>query len=98
MPVRASVTLPDELAAAVAETAKLRRTSNSEVVRAAVAFAVRPPERMGLEEALDLLDAKARSGNTAAIIKVAERLLAERQRSAQSPETAAGDFSLRAAA
>ena len=93
--IRASVTLPASLAAAADELATMRGTSRSEVVRQAVTLALDPPERMQLEEALDLLDAKARSGNTVAIVKIVERLVGERDREEAPALDPAADFGLR---
>jgi hypothetical protein len=78
---RASVTTrlnADELAH-VDQLAADRGTNRSEVLRLLAQRELVPPGRMQLEEALDLLDAKARAGNTQAIIKISDRLLSERR-------------------
>jgi len=52
-----------------------RGTSRAEVLRTLTRRELLDaPDRMTLEEALDLLDAKARAGNVQAIIRIVERL------------------------
>lgn len=69
---------PEELAR-LDEVVRQRGTSRSEALRALTRRELDPPERIELEEALDLLDAKARAGNVQAIIKIVDRLLSERR-------------------
>jgi len=74
------------------ELAAHRGTSRSATVRHLLDdAALERPGRMSLDEALDLLDAKARDGDFRAIVAVIDRFTAER---ARSPDPRA-DFGLR---
>jgi hypothetical protein len=86
--------LSDDELARLDELVAARGTTRSETVRAAILAGCDAPERMELTEALDLLDAKARSGNVTAIVKSVERLLAERRRGEEQPSPRE-DFGLR---
>jgi hypothetical protein len=77
---------------------RMRRGSEitrSELVRRAVAAEVGAPGRIGLDEALDLLDAKARAGSTPAIIRVVDRLLREWDRQHADQRSDLAEFGLR---
>lgn len=60
-----------------------RKTSEAEMLRFMVRRLLEEPEvveRMDLEEALDLLETKARSGNTQAILRRADMLIRASER------------------
>jgi Arc/MetJ-type ribon-helix-helix transcriptional regulator len=64
---------PSDLLAGVDRMVAERGTSRSEVIRAALARDLDPPERMALPEALDLLDAAARRGDLRALLATVKR-------------------------
>ncbi len=64
------------------------------MIRRSLLVVLGPPERMQLDEGLDLLDAKARSGSTPAIIKVVERLLREKERGPAGQRADLAEFGL----
>jgi Arc/MetJ-type ribon-helix-helix transcriptional regulator len=68
---------PSDLLAGVDRMVAERGTSRSEVIRAALARDLDPPERMALPEALDLLDAAARRGDLRALLATVKRLTRE---------------------